>query len=293
MILLNALVGLQIYAATQCPNIAWPGQVTGTVTDPRVDEASGLAASQKNEGVFWTLNDSDKPACLYALTASGQVIHELCLDGAENFDWEAVATAHCADDGSEDMCLYVGDIGDNRYERQGVITIYRVPEPDLSQENVGHTKTQNWTSVQFVYPQRQPFNAEAMLIDPNTRELLIVTKSKEPPYSYVFLTSIDAPDQSEMEDTGLTLPLPLVTDASCSADGQVVIVRIYFGAFLWPRRDRRGRSQRVLDIMREQACFAPVGIQKQGESAAMDLLGQSYYVHSEGVGQEIIRFDLK
>ena len=78
----------------QCPQIS-EGVVVGTVTDPEIDEASGLVASQVNPDTFWTLNDSDGPVCVYAIATNGDLKHKLCLEGAENYDWEAIATAPC------------------------------------------------------------------------------------------------------------------------------------------------------------------------------------------------------
>ena len=80
---------------TICPQIDYPGKEVGFVTDPSVDEASGLAASQINHDVFWTLNDSDGPSCVYALAMNGTLLYTLCLEGALNFDWEAVSIAPC------------------------------------------------------------------------------------------------------------------------------------------------------------------------------------------------------
>ena len=78
-----------------CPQVDYPGKEVGFVTDPTVDEASGLAVSQINHDVFWTLNDSDGPSCVYALAMNGTLLHTLCLDGAQNFDWEAIVVAPC------------------------------------------------------------------------------------------------------------------------------------------------------------------------------------------------------
>ena len=79
-----------------CPKIDYPGQKVGLVTAPQINEASGLVASQVNKDVFWTLNDSQGPSCIYALKIDGTLIMTICLEGAENFDWEAIATAPCS-----------------------------------------------------------------------------------------------------------------------------------------------------------------------------------------------------
>lgn len=95
-IVANALSTVTI-EDSDCPSVSYPGLNVGTVTDPKVDEASGLVASQFNPGVFWTLNDSEGPSCLYALAVNGSLLHTMCLEGAINYDWEAISTAPCDD----------------------------------------------------------------------------------------------------------------------------------------------------------------------------------------------------
>ena len=51
----------------------------------------------ENNSIFWTLNDSQGPSCIYALKIDGTLIMTICLEGAENFDWEAIATAPCSE----------------------------------------------------------------------------------------------------------------------------------------------------------------------------------------------------
>ena len=91
---------------------------------------------------------------------------------------------------------------------------------------------------------------------------------------------------------GIRLMLPDATDATISADGQVVIVRLYIGAFLWPRRPRVSSKSSLVDILREEECLVSVGMQRQGESVALNALGTSYFTHSEFVNQSIWRYDI-
>ena len=35
------------------------------------------------------------PNCIYALTTNGTLLSKLCLSKAQNYDWEAIATAPC------------------------------------------------------------------------------------------------------------------------------------------------------------------------------------------------------
>jgi hypothetical protein len=85
---------------------AVPRQVVGRVTDPRLAEASGLAASAAHPGLWWTVNDSGGEPVVFGLRAGGEVVATLALEvggvrggqvqGAVNTDWEAVEVAPCS-----------------------------------------------------------------------------------------------------------------------------------------------------------------------------------------------------
>ena len=83
------------------------------------------------------------------------------------------------------------------------------------------------------------------------------------------------------------------TDATVSADGQVIIIREYSKAYLWPRNSgNQGKS--VVDILRSNSkkCQVGVGSNRQGESVALSPDGKSYFTHSEYVNQVIWKFDI-
>ena len=70
---------------------------------------------------------------------------------------------------------------------------------------------------------------------------------------------------------GIRLDLINATDATSSADGQVLIIRMYVGAFLWPRTSR---SKSIVEKLRNPECLVSVGMQRQGESVALYPSGQ-------------------
>lgn len=276
-----------------CPQTSYPGKKVGFVTNPQINEASGLVASQTHSDLFWTLNDSDGPNCIYALAQNGTLVLTLCLEYAENFDWESIATAPCNKNQPTEMCIYIGDTGDNEYKRK-YISLYKVKEPknmdNLEQKTIF---TKDWDVVHFHYPNNQAHNAESILIDSKNREFIIVTKSAEPPYAKVFKTDLDSElvTYNVMIDTGITLALSEATDATSSKDGQVIIIRLYEGAFLWPRRNHQ-KDFSIVEILKEQECLISVGIQRQGESVALNPEGNSYFTHSEFVNQTLWKFDI-
>ena len=73
----------------------WPKNVTTQLLLRLYYFISTLVASQKNPNIFWTLNDSGNQPCVFAISHHGTLKYKLCLDGAQNIDWEAIATAPC------------------------------------------------------------------------------------------------------------------------------------------------------------------------------------------------------
>lgn len=90
--------------------------------DPAVDESSGLEASVRWPGVYWTLNDSGDQPRLFAVTGEGRLLRSVPVEGATNVDWEDLTQ-------DEAGHLWIADTGNNGNRRQD-LTLYRVPEPD-------------------------------------------------------------------------------------------------------------------------------------------------------------------
>lgn len=107
-------------AEQQASELPEPRRV-GTLPGPQITESSGLAKSPARAGVFWTLNDSGNPAQIYAVSATGELLHTYALR-AENYDWEDMAA-------DEKGRLCVADVGDN-FRRRPEVQIYRCAEPD-------------------------------------------------------------------------------------------------------------------------------------------------------------------
>src|SRR5687768_5757946 len=122
-------------------------------------EGSGLAASRRASGRFWSHNDSGEPM-LFALDTNGRVTGRLTISGATVQDWEAVAVGPCP----SGSCIFVADIGDHDGDRKQ-ITVYRMVEPaDAS----GSAKVD--ATLHATYPDGS-HDAEALLVTPEGRLL--------------------------------------------------------------------------------------------------------------------------
>ncbi len=144
-------------------------EMIGSYDFGAVPEASGLAASVRNPGVWWLLDDG--PATqVWALTATGETIGAVVLDGFRARDAEDLAVAPCGP-AAQETCVYVADIGDNLARRDRV-RIARFPEPDLAG---GVSEDPVAVAVAaFTYPDL-PVDAEALLVGQDGVPL-IVTK---------------------------------------------------------------------------------------------------------------------
>src|SRR5689334_16831328 len=116
-------------ASTPLPlDPAQPVQLA-TLEDRRIDESSGLVASRRNPGLFWTHNDSGDLPLVYAFDRAGRSRGTWRVEGAQAVDWEDIAAGPGPTQGQS--YLYVGDIGDNPRQRDSIV-VYRFPEPELS-----------------------------------------------------------------------------------------------------------------------------------------------------------------
>lgn len=107
------------------------GKLVAHVREPRLTDASGLAASQKFKDVIYTHNDGEGGPYIYAINATtGQVISTMEINMATNHDWEDIAMGPCG----EDSCLFIADSGYR--DGSSANTIYRVQEPATLSPNL-------------------------------------------------------------------------------------------------------------------------------------------------------------
>lgn len=97
----------------------------GVIQQSRLSESSGLAASPRHPGVYWTHNDNEEPAFLYAINQRGEHLGAYEVKGARLIDCEAIAFDRAGN-------LYIADIGTNSLARSHS-AIHRLEEPDMSE----------------------------------------------------------------------------------------------------------------------------------------------------------------
>src|SRR5690606_27328002 len=99
-------------------------QLSGMLLDARLDEISGLAASQAHEGVLWMLDDGGNDAQLFAVGTRGGLQATFQVAGVAKTDWEDIAAFEL--DGRR--YLLVADTGDNGGLRRS-LQLHVIEEP--------------------------------------------------------------------------------------------------------------------------------------------------------------------
>ena len=259
---------------------------TGALAEPKIDESSGVAASRRNPGLYWTHNDGSGPF-LYLFDKTGARRGTWRVRGATAYDWEDIAVGPGPERGTQ--YIYIGDIGDNDRKRK-VLVVYRIPEPDASKPP-GTTPAA--TVFRLRYPDG-PHDAEGLAVHPSTGEIYIITKAKgsdratgvykiapKPVRDVQTLTHVadlDLPGGSPF-----TLIVGRITGAAISPDGRRVVLCDYFRAY-----EAVLKGETFDRIWKGPWTEIDLGRRTQGEAICYRLDGKALIATSEGVSAPVI-----
>jgi len=194
--------------------------ITGHLLDPDIRESSGIVASPRHPGVFWTMNDSGNAPVLFAVDASGRTLGTCRLREARNVDWEDIAA-------DADGRLYVADIGNNSRSRS-VLTIYALPEPDPTKVSTAAVTE----TFRFRYPRADGrFDAEAMFV----RKGWAYVITKEPLTARLYRVRLvpAASEVLEAEPLGRLPKARWITAADISPDGRRIAALSYTTLYVY------------------------------------------------------------
>lgn len=286
----EAQATIRVFEA-RCPTFA-AGVVAGSIEASELVEASGIAASRKNPGVFWVHNDSGDSARIFAMDPDGRDLGTYSISGAAAYDWEDIAVGPGPEPG--ESYIFVGDIGDNARARSHV-TVYRLPEPavDPDAPPAQHAAA-GAVALAMVYPEG-PTDAECLFVDPVSRDIFIVTKEADG-RSRVYRNPFPQPagTRATLElvatlafGTGALSGSALVTAGDISPLGNWIILRTYSRAFIW----LRPLDAPVGAAFLGDPCPVPSASESQGEAVGFSADGRSYVTVSEGSHSAVRRFD--
>jgi len=119
-------------------------------------------------------------------------------------------------------------------------------------------------------------DAEALLVDPRTGDIVIVTKREQRCRVY----SVSGPHQNG-SDRPLTyhgeIPLQLVTGGDVSPDGSMILLKTYMQIRLWKRADQSSLASAITGA----GLPLPYMPERQGEAIGFTAAGDCYYATSE------------
>lgn len=257
----------------------------GSVARLELAEASGLVASEANPGVLWSHNDSGDGAAVYAVGLDGRDLGRVELTSGG----QPLPAVDIEDLALVDGSIWLADIGDNLAGRASV-TIHRFDEPEVTADGAPVDSTVEVTrSVELRYD-RGPTDAEAIVIDPRSGDLLVLGKDLDEPTAPTDLFVVPGPaltdgaevgpltaeavgalDVASMTATsrrlsiGAVLYPGAVTGADISPAGDLIALRTYGSVWLFDRAPDQG----LVEALGGAPCEVGVPAETQGEAVAL------------------------
>ncbi len=269
-------------------------EITGRLSYPSLDEASGLAYSRRTPGLLWAIND-DGPPALYGLGTNGSARGIVAVRGARHRDWEDISAFEL--DGVP--YLLIADVGDNGVRRKSA-RLYIVEEPAVGSRYVSIA----W-QIAFTYPDG-PRDAEAVAVDAGQRRIFVLSKKDIPARLYdlplrpksdrrvtaEFLGVVDSlpqPQRNDLEAAKLTdnrywQP----TSMAISKGGDAAIILTYGSIFFFPR----SAGQAWSEALGARPLGLGLGRLKNAEAITFSSDGRSAWLTTERLGAPLVRIDL-
>lgn len=253
--------------------------------DKSVNESSGVVASRRTAGLFWTHNDSGDGPYLYAFDRAGRKRGVWRVEGAQARDWEDIAAGPGPSSGR--AYLYVADTGDNDRARAQV-TIYRLPEPEVSDADASSDRknprpTAAAEAIRLKYPDGR-HDAETLLVHPKTGDLYVVTKDIAVAGIYKLAAPFSSKEVNTLARVGeLRVPAlfaGLLTGGDISPDGTRVVLCDYLAAYelTLPAAAPAGGFDA---IWKQTPVVINLGEREQGEAVCYGADGSSVLATSE------------
>jgi hypothetical protein len=267
--------------------------LSGYLESASIGELSGLAASHRNPGVFWAINDSGNRAELFAVDANGKHIDTFKLP-PRNIDWEDLASFQ----NNGRSWLMIGDTGDNLRRRQTSF-LYVVEEPAV---NAQTDKVAVHTQIEFSY-EDGPQNVESIAVSETDQAVYLVAKRGAQSSLYQLPLSLKARQKRIAKRIGTTSELywgdnnswlerrfgsrfllgPTAMDIS--ADNRLAVIANYRHLYLY----RRAQGQPWSAVLRDKPDIIASHRMAQSESVAFSADGSFIIVGSEGIHAPVLR----
>ncbi len=279
----------------------------GRITDPVLDEVSGLAVTRWSDDRIWAINDSGGEAALYLLDSSGQNLGKVEVSGAKNTDWEELATFY--HEGRPH--IVIADVGDNGGQKNGetvgkrpFVTLYIVEEPRVQGPRPALNQRVAVSWVQNFTYEDGPRDCESLAVDPDSGKLLLISKRTNPPMLYELPLGPEFADEKLVARRvayvdGLPIPrdkekLPdnrygkfafQNTAMDISSDGRQAAVLTYGATWLFQRHS----DETWAEAFARDPMLVATPFLAQAEALAFTPDGRKLYVTTEGIPAPMMR----
>lgn len=241
--------------------------VTVPVSPGIVDEASGIADSKRNPGFLWAQQDGGNPAELFLISYNGNVQKKIYIKSAQNRDWEDMALGNGPVAGVN--YIYIAETGDNNASYTNY-SIYRFEEPFITTDTV-----LVFDKINFQYPDGA-HDAEAILLDGNTKDIYIITKRDAKSKIYKLPYPQSTSSTSVAVEAG-ELSLNGITAAALSPDGTEILLKTYTAVYYWKRKN----NESIVAALMRNAIASGYVTEPQGEAICFKNDNSAFFTLSE------------
>jgi hypothetical protein len=253
------------------------------IADRRINEASGLAASRRFAGCYYTINDSGNDPFVFLIDPQGKTKAVIRLD-AENVDWEDLALAPPpaaasqpasgpTSSGGADFDVCVADVGDNRRQRPFVRVLRFAESAVRDDREESRVKPREY---RFRYADG-PQNVEAFFVAASGDGFFITKRDDGRAVLYVLPAPWRSDEPAVLTPRGdvrieKSVPLEaMVTGAAIAPDASRIALRTYACGWEW-RIPAAADTPTIAAILTRQSprrvTLAP---EAQGEAIAYSL----------------------
>jgi hypothetical protein len=245
------------------------------VSDTKLDEVSGIAASRLNKDLYYVHNDSGGKSEIYVLNKKGKTVCTISLPGITNRDWEDIAVGPGPKRGAN--YIYIGEIGDNGAQHKNVC-LYRFREPVLDIKSGKKLKPVTVTAVDslgFVFADGAK-DCETVMLDPVKGDVYLVSKREATVGVYQIKAPLD-PKNLNTATRLLSLDFPLAVSGDISPQGDKVLIKTYGTIYCWLVNP----GQSIAEALSRPATKLTYEPEPQGEAVCFSSNGKRYLTISE------------
>lgn len=272
-------------------------ELRALIRDPRLAEISGIARSLGHPGQFWVHNDSGTEPSLYLIDADGKTLAQRRIDHAQSRDWEDIASFALGGVSG----LLIADTGDNGGIREDV-SLFAVREP--APESANQALAIAW-QLRFRWPDG-PRDVEAVAIDPQTEQILLISKKRVPAELWSLplpawhsdasqhptpqrIGALSGIDQPAPDNTSKATPTDRyraqITAADIDPTGRWLAVLTYQRVYLY----ERSSDQSWADAVQHAPRRLDFGWLPQAEAISFDARERAIWVTSERLPAPLLR----